>query len=75
MRVTIEPLKRDLCCVTARPSWLERVFGVRGYTERFAALHGQSWLWDGSARRCEPHIADAIECEYSGLWWATAPPS
>lgn len=75
MKITVEPIKPDLCRVTAKPTWLEKLFGVRGYTERPAALFGQTWLWDSTSRRVEPHIARAIECEYGGLWWSPAPPS
>lgn len=79
MRVIVEALTPRLCCVTAKPSWLERLFGVRGYTERFAARTSRGgWIWDGPPKPVELHIEIAIERELRRLRWvtrSTAPPS
>lgn len=71
-------LTPNICSVTAKPSWLERLLGVRGYSERFAVSFdaiegGICWLWDGTARRCEPAVAYEIEAEAARIEWRTHP--
>jgi len=75
VRIAVDPHEPRRCAVTAVPSWIERLFGVRGYTERYAVQYGQTLIWDSSAERVDPRVLRAIEREYCGLWWSTAPPS
>lgn len=78
MRITVEPLTPILCCVTARPSLLERLLGVRGYRDRFAARNVfGGWTWDLSTRLVDPKVLEEIRAAYRAVEWralSTAPP-